>query len=142
MKIQNSPSPSVYSRPGVNSTTKGGATKSVSTDSSGAKRAGGTTDAASVSLSPEARALAANGNVNEAKVSAIKAQVDAGEYEVDAFRGGIGVIEAGLIAGFTAAGVPDQPAIAATFTARLFTAYLPPIWGWASIEWMRRHDYV
>lgn len=56
--------------------------------------------------------------------------------------GGIGVIEAGLIAGFTAAGVPDQPAIAATFTARLFTAYLPPIWGWASIEWMRRHDYV
>jgi flagellar biosynthesis anti-sigma factor FlgM len=86
MKIQNSPSPSVYSRPGVNSTTKGGAAKSVSTDASGGKRTGGTTDAASVSLSPEARALAASGNVNEAKVSAIKAQVDAGEYEVDAYR--------------------------------------------------------
>jgi flagellar biosynthesis anti-sigma factor FlgM len=86
MKIQNSPSPSVYSRPGVNSTTKGGAAKPVSTGTAGAKRTGGTTDAASVSLSSEARALAAGGNVNEAKVSAIKAQVDAGEYEVDAYR--------------------------------------------------------
>lgn len=56
--------------------------------------------------------------------------------------GGIGVIEAGLIGGFTAAGVPDQQAIAATFTARLFTAYLPPIWGWLSINWLRHRDYV
>lgn len=56
--------------------------------------------------------------------------------------GGIGVIEAGLIAGFTAAGVPDQAAIATTFTARLFTAYLPPIWGWLSIQWMRHRDLV
>jgi uncharacterized membrane protein YbhN (UPF0104 family) len=56
--------------------------------------------------------------------------------------GGIGVIEAGLIAGFTAAGVPDQAAIAATFTARMWTAYLPPIWGWLSINWMRHRDYV
>ena len=56
--------------------------------------------------------------------------------------GGIGVIEAGLIAGLTAAGVPDQAAIATTFTARTFTAYLPPIWGWMSIAWMRRRDYV
>lgn len=56
--------------------------------------------------------------------------------------GGIGVIEAGLIAGFTAAGVPDQAAIAATFTARMFTAYLPPVAGWMAIAWMRRRDYV
>ena len=56
--------------------------------------------------------------------------------------GGIGVIEAGLIGGFTAAGIPDQQAIAATFTARLFTAYLPPIWGWLSINWLRHRDYV
>ena len=56
--------------------------------------------------------------------------------------GGIGVIEAGLIAGFTAAGIPDQQAIAATFTARMFTAYLPPIWGWLSINWLRHRDYV
>ena len=56
--------------------------------------------------------------------------------------GGMGVIEAGLIGGMTAAGVPQSIAVAATFTARLFTAYLPPIWGWASLQWLRRHDYV
>ena len=56
--------------------------------------------------------------------------------------GGIGVIEAGMIAGLTAAGIPDQAAIATTFTARTFTAYLPPIWGWFSIAWMRKRDLV
>ena len=25
---------------------------------------------------------------------------------------------------------------------RLFTAYLPPIWGWATLAWMRRREYV
>jgi uncharacterized membrane protein YbhN (UPF0104 family) len=56
--------------------------------------------------------------------------------------GGMGVIEAGLIGGMTAAGVPQSEAVAATFTARLFTAYLPPIWGWAALQWLRRRDYV
>ena len=56
--------------------------------------------------------------------------------------GGMGVIEAGLIAGFTAAGVPDQAAIAATFTARTFTAYLPPAWGWVAMQWLHRRDYI
>jgi uncharacterized membrane protein YbhN (UPF0104 family) len=56
--------------------------------------------------------------------------------------GGMGVIEAGLIAGFTAAGIPENTAIAATFTARAFTAYLPPIWGWFSMQWLRHHDYL
>ena len=56
--------------------------------------------------------------------------------------GGMGVIEAGLIAGMTAAGIEQEVAVAATFTARLFTAYLPPIWGWVSLRWLRRHDYV
>jgi uncharacterized membrane protein YbhN (UPF0104 family) len=56
--------------------------------------------------------------------------------------GGLGIIEAGLIGGMTAAGVAQATAVAATFTARLFTAYLPPIWGWASLQWLRRHDYV
>ena len=56
--------------------------------------------------------------------------------------GGMGVIEAGLIAGMTAAGVPQSEAVAATFTARLFTAYLPPIWGWVALQWLRRRDYV
>ncbi len=56
--------------------------------------------------------------------------------------GGMGVIEAGLIGGMVAAGVPDTQATAATFTARLFTAYLPPIWGWLSLRWLQRHDYL
>jgi uncharacterized membrane protein YbhN (UPF0104 family) len=56
--------------------------------------------------------------------------------------GGMGVIEAGLIAGLTAAGIPQETAVATVFTHRLFTAYLPPIWGWFSLQWLRRNDYV
>ena len=56
--------------------------------------------------------------------------------------GGMGVVEAGLIAGFTAAGIPQAEAVAATFTARMFTTYLPPIWGWFCFQWLRHHDYV
>ena len=56
--------------------------------------------------------------------------------------GGMGVIEAGLIGGMTAAGIPQSIAVATTFTARLFTAYLPPIWGWFALQWLRHNDYV
>jgi uncharacterized membrane protein YbhN (UPF0104 family)/tRNA A-37 threonylcarbamoyl transferase component Bud32 len=56
--------------------------------------------------------------------------------------GGMGVVEAGLIAGLTAAGIPNDVAVATTFTHRLFTAYLPPIYGWFALEWLRRHDYI
>ena len=56
--------------------------------------------------------------------------------------GGAGVIEAGLIAGLTSAGIPQQQAVAAVFIERLFTAYLPPIWGWFTLAWMRRREYV
>jgi uncharacterized membrane protein YbhN (UPF0104 family) len=56
--------------------------------------------------------------------------------------GGMGVVEAGLIAGLTAAGIPQETAVAATFTHRTFTAYLPPIWGWFALQWLRRNDYV
>ncbi len=56
--------------------------------------------------------------------------------------GGAGVVEAGLIAGLTGAGVPQDQAIAAVFIQRMFTAYLPPIWGWATLAWMRRREYL
>jgi uncharacterized protein (TIRG00374 family) len=56
--------------------------------------------------------------------------------------GGIGVVEAGLIAGLTSAGIPQDQAVAAVFIQRLFTAYLPPIWGWMTLAWMRRREYV
>jgi uncharacterized protein (TIRG00374 family) len=56
--------------------------------------------------------------------------------------GGLGVVEAGLIGGLTSVGVPQDQAVAAVFIQRLFTAYLPPIWGWITLAWMRRREYV
>jgi glycosyltransferase 2 family protein len=56
--------------------------------------------------------------------------------------GGIGVVEAGMILGLTAAGVSEADATAAVFIQRLFTSYLPPIWGWATLIWMRKRDYL
>jgi glycosyltransferase 2 family protein len=56
--------------------------------------------------------------------------------------GGAGVVEAGLIAGLTAAGIPQDQAAAAVLIQRFFAAYLPPVWGWATLTWMRRREYV
>jgi len=56
--------------------------------------------------------------------------------------GGLGVVEAGMILGLTAAGVSEADATAAVFIQRLFSSYLPPIWGWATLVWMRRRDYL
>ena len=56
--------------------------------------------------------------------------------------GGLGVVEAGLIAGLAAAGIPQDQAAAAVLIQRFFTAYLPPVWGWATLAWMRRREYV
>jgi hypothetical protein len=25
---------------------------------------------------------------------------------------------------------------------RFFTSYLPPVWGWLTLAWMRRREYV
>ena len=56
--------------------------------------------------------------------------------------GGMGVVEAGMILGLTAAGIPESDAVAAVFVQRLFTAYLPPIWGWFCLMWMRKKEYL
>jgi uncharacterized membrane protein YbhN (UPF0104 family) len=56
--------------------------------------------------------------------------------------GGMGVVEAGMILGLTAAGINESNAVAAVFVQRLFTAYLPPIWGWFVLVWMRRKEYL
>lgn len=56
--------------------------------------------------------------------------------------GGMGVVEAGMILGLTAAGIPQSDAVAATFVQRLFTSYLPPIWGWFVLVWLRRKEYL
>jgi glycosyltransferase 2 family protein len=56
--------------------------------------------------------------------------------------GGMGVVEAGMILGLTAAGVTEADATAAVFIQRLFTSYLPPIWGYATLVWMRKREYL
>jgi uncharacterized membrane protein YbhN (UPF0104 family) len=56
--------------------------------------------------------------------------------------GGMGVMEATYISGLTLLGVPEDIAIGATLLYRLCTTYLPPIWGWASLLWLRRHEMV
>ena len=56
--------------------------------------------------------------------------------------GGIGVFEAGLTAGLTAFGVPPAIATAAVLTDRMITAYIPPVFGYFSINWMTKHDYL
>jgi uncharacterized protein (TIRG00374 family) len=52
--------------------------------------------------------------------------------------GGLGVAEAGLVAGFTAAGVPADVAVAAALTHRLVTFWLPPLAGWLSMRRLQR----
>jgi uncharacterized membrane protein YbhN (UPF0104 family) len=56
--------------------------------------------------------------------------------------GGMGVVEAGMILGLRAAGVPADDAVAAVFVQRLFTAYLPPLAGWFALLWLRRKEYL
>ena len=56
--------------------------------------------------------------------------------------GGMGVVEAGMILGLTAAGVTEADATAAVFIQRLFTSYLPPIWGWITLVWMQKREYL
>jgi undecaprenyl-diphosphatase len=56
--------------------------------------------------------------------------------------GGLGVAEAGLVAGLTAAGMPTDAAVAAALTHRVATFWLPPIGGWVALRWLRRRDFV
>ena len=56
--------------------------------------------------------------------------------------GGIGAAEASLAAGLIAMGVDESSAFAIALTQRLWTFYLPPIWGYASLQWLTRNGYV
>jgi glycosyltransferase 2 family protein len=56
--------------------------------------------------------------------------------------GGVGAAEAGLTAGLVAMGVGESTAFAIAFTHRLCTYYLPPIWGYLSMRWLRRKAYI
>ena len=56
--------------------------------------------------------------------------------------GGVGVMEAALTAGLVAAGVDTTTGAATAILFRLVTFYLPPLWGWLSLRWLRQHDYL
>jgi uncharacterized membrane protein YbhN (UPF0104 family) len=56
--------------------------------------------------------------------------------------GGVGAAEAGLTAGLVALGIEESTAFAVAFTHRLCTYYLPPIWGYLSLRWLRRKAYI
>lgn len=56
--------------------------------------------------------------------------------------GGIGVVEGGLLVGLTAAGMPESSAFATVILYRITTFYLPPIWGWFALNWLRKNRYL
>ena len=56
--------------------------------------------------------------------------------------GGVGVSEAVLTAGLTAAGVDEATAFAIAVVFRVSSAYLPPVWGWFSLQWLQRSEYL
>jgi uncharacterized membrane protein YbhN (UPF0104 family) len=56
--------------------------------------------------------------------------------------GGIGAAEAAIAGGLAALGVPEALAFAIAITHRLCTYYLPPVWGYFSLRWLRHKGNV
>lgn len=56
--------------------------------------------------------------------------------------GGLGAVEAALIAGLVAAGLDNTVAVPAVFFYRLFTFWVPILPGWLSFQWLERHEYL
>ena len=56
--------------------------------------------------------------------------------------GGLGAIEAALVAGLTGIGLPPGPAVSAVLTYRLATYWLPVLPGWASLRILQKRDYI
>jgi glycosyltransferase 2 family protein len=54
--------------------------------------------------------------------------------------GGLGALEAALIAGLTGFGLASGPAVAAVLSFRLLTFWLPILPGWFAAAWMQRND--
>lgn len=85
------------------------------------------------------RALGGSIELGEALFINIAVSVFAGATPVP---GGIGVTEAGLTAGLVSVGVPSEVAVSSVLLYRMASYYLPPIWGWACLRWLTRHDYL
>jgi uncharacterized protein (TIRG00374 family) len=56
--------------------------------------------------------------------------------------GGLGAIEAALVAGLTGIGLPPGPAVSAVLTYRLATYWLPVLPGWISWRYLQKRDYI
>ena len=56
--------------------------------------------------------------------------------------GGIGPLEAAMIAGFTGFGLDGGVAISAVLTFRLATFWLPILPGWITFMWMERRGEI
>ena len=56
--------------------------------------------------------------------------------------GGLGAIEAALVAGLTGIGVPPGPAVSAVLAYRLATYWLPVLPGWLCLRFLRNRQYV
>ncbi|MEN9647179.1 MAG: hypothetical protein RL238_3848 [Actinomycetota bacterium] len=56
--------------------------------------------------------------------------------------GGLGAMEAALIAGLVAAGLENTVALPAVFMFRLATFWLPILPGWLCFMWLQRREYV
>ena len=56
--------------------------------------------------------------------------------------GGIGVSEAGLTLGLTAAGLSSETAFAIAIMYRIASFYLPPVWGWFCYRWLIQRRYL
>ena len=56
--------------------------------------------------------------------------------------GGLGAIEAALVAGLTGVGLGSGPAVSAVLTYRLATYWLPVAPGWIALHALQRRDYV
>jgi undecaprenyl-diphosphatase len=56
--------------------------------------------------------------------------------------GGLGAVEAALIAGLVAAGMSNTVAVPAVFLYRLCTFWVPILPGWACFTWLRRTEHI
>jgi uncharacterized protein (TIRG00374 family) len=56
-------------------------------------------------------------------------------------RGNIGVAELAVTVGLTSAGMPAETALATALVYRISTFYLPPVWGFAAMQWLQRNRY-
>ncbi len=56
--------------------------------------------------------------------------------------GGVGLWEGTAVAVLTAGGVDSTTATVAVLTHRMLTYYLPPIYGYFGVAWLKQHDYL